>query len=35
LNLALMNVLDRNYRIQGSGIDAPGVNLFVGLKFSF
>jgi len=35
LNLALMNVLDHNYRIHGSGIDAPGVNLLVGLKFSF
>ncbi|MGH9936905.1 MAG: TonB-dependent receptor plug domain-containing protein, partial [Blastocatellia bacterium] len=35
LNLALMNLLDRNYRIHGSGIDAPGVNLFVGLRFSF
>jgi hemoglobin/transferrin/lactoferrin receptor protein len=35
LNLALMNLLDRNYRIHGSGIDAPGVNLLVGLKFSF
>jgi hemoglobin/transferrin/lactoferrin receptor protein len=35
LNLALMNILDRNYRIHGSGIDAPGVNLFASLKFSF
>ncbi len=35
LNLALMNLLDHNYRIHGSGIDAPGVNLFIGLKFSF
>src|SRR5262245_954679 len=35
LNLALMNFLDRNYRVHGSGVDAPGINLFVGLKFSF
>ncbi len=35
LNIALMNFLDRNYRIHGSGLDAPGINLFVGLKFSF
>lgn len=35
LNLALMNFTDRNYRVHGSGVDAPGVNLFVGLKFSF
>lgn len=35
LNLALMNFTDRNYRVHGSGVDAPGINLFVGLKFSF
>jgi len=35
LNLALMNLLDRNYRVHGSGIDAPGVSLFIGLKFTF
>ncbi len=35
LDLALMNLLDRNYRIHGSGIDAPGVSLFAGLRFSF
>ncbi|MFN0108744.1 MAG: TonB-dependent receptor domain-containing protein [Blastocatellia bacterium] len=35
LNLALMNFTDRNYRVHGSGLDAPGVNLFVGLKFRF
>jgi outer membrane receptor protein involved in Fe transport len=35
LNVALMNFLDRNYRVHGSGMDAPGINLFVGLRFSF
>jgi hemoglobin/transferrin/lactoferrin receptor protein len=35
LNLALMNLLDRNYRVHGSGVDAPGINLYVGLRFSF
>jgi outer membrane receptor protein involved in Fe transport len=35
LNVALMNFLDRNYRVHGSGIDAPGINIFVGLRFSF
>jgi hemoglobin/transferrin/lactoferrin receptor protein len=35
LTLALMNFTDRNYRVHGSGVDAPGVNLFIGLKFSF
>ncbi len=35
LNVALMNFLDRNYRVHGSGVDAPGVNLFVGLRLSF
>jgi outer membrane receptor protein involved in Fe transport len=35
LNIALMNFLDRNYRVHGSGVDAPGINLFAGLKFSF
>lgn len=35
LNLALMNILDRNYRVHGSGLDAPGINFFAGIKFSF
>ncbi|MCI0337256.1 MAG: TonB-dependent receptor [Acidobacteria bacterium] len=35
LNVALMNFLDRNYRVHGSGVDAPGINVFIGLRFSF
>jgi outer membrane receptor protein involved in Fe transport len=35
LNLALMNFTDRNYRVHGSGVDAPGISLFVGLRVSF
>jgi len=35
LNMALMNFLDRNYRIHGSGVDAPGINLHIGMRFSF
>ena len=35
LSLSLRNFLDRNYRIHGSGIDAPGINGFVGIRFWF
>jgi outer membrane receptor protein involved in Fe transport len=35
LNLALMNIADRNYRTHGSGVDAPGINFYARLKFSF
>ena len=35
LNFAVMNLLDKNYRVHGSGVDAPGVNVFVGLRYSF
>jgi outer membrane receptor protein involved in Fe transport len=35
LNIAVMNLLDHNYRVHGSGVDAPGVNFFVGLRLSF
>lgn len=35
LNMALMNFLDRNYRIHGSGMDSPGINMHIGLRFSF
>jgi outer membrane receptor protein involved in Fe transport len=35
LNAALENLLDRNYRIHGSGIDSPGVNAWVGVGYRF
>jgi outer membrane receptor for ferrienterochelin and colicin len=35
LNGALENLLDRNYRYHGSGIDAPGVNAWLGVRFLF
>jgi len=35
LTFALRNLLDQNYRIHGSGIDEPGRNGFVGLRFTF
>lgn len=35
LNLGLFNILDRNYRPHGSGTDAPGINLRIGLRFAF
>jgi outer membrane receptor protein involved in Fe transport len=35
VNFALMNLLDRNYRIHGSGVDAPGANAWVGLRYRF
>jgi outer membrane receptor protein involved in Fe transport len=34
-NAALLNVLDRNYRVHGSGIDSPGVNAYTALRFTF
>jgi outer membrane receptor protein involved in Fe transport len=35
LNFGLSNLLDKSYRMHGSGIDAPGINGFVGLRYSF
>jgi hemoglobin/transferrin/lactoferrin receptor protein len=35
LNMALENMLDKNYRYHGSGVDAPGVNAWLGVRFSF
>lgn len=32
---AIDNVMDRNYRVHGSGIDAPGINLYVNLSYRF
>ncbi len=35
LHFAVMNLLDKNYRVHGSGVDAPGINLFLRLRYSF
>jgi hypothetical protein len=35
LTVAVLNALDRNYRIHGSGVDAPGVNVFAGLSIGY
>lgn len=35
LLLALDNLLDRNYRVHGSGVDAPGINGYAGIRFLF
>jgi hypothetical protein len=32
LDIALMNALDRNYRVHGSGVDAPGVSVYARLN---
>lgn len=34
-NLGIHNLLDRGYRVHGSGVDASGVNVVVGLTWSF
>lgn len=34
-DFAVMNLLDKNYRIHGSGVDAPGRNFFVRLRYQF
>jgi iron complex outermembrane receptor protein/hemoglobin/transferrin/lactoferrin receptor protein len=35
LDVAVLNLLDKNYRTHGSGLDAPGRNLFVRLRLLF
>jgi outer membrane receptor protein involved in Fe transport len=35
VNLALTNLLDRNYRVYGSGVDSAGVSAYVGFRYSF
>ncbi|MFN0088384.1 MAG: TonB-dependent receptor plug domain-containing protein [Blastocatellia bacterium] len=35
LDFAVMNLLDKNYRVHGSGVDSPGRNLFIRLRYSF
>ncbi|MBN2243523.1 MAG: TonB-dependent receptor [Acidobacteria bacterium] len=34
-NFGLFNILDRNYRIHGSGVDTPGAGLRAGLRYAF
>lgn len=34
-NFAVMNLLDKNYRVHGSGVDAPGRNFYLSLRYSF
>jgi len=35
INVALENLLDKNYRYHGSGTDAPGFNAWVGVRWQF
>jgi outer membrane receptor protein involved in Fe transport len=31
----IMNVFDRNYRVHGSGVDGPGFNVYLGVRYIF
>lgn len=35
LTAALLNLLDRNYRVHGSGFDSPGINAFAAVRYRF
>jgi outer membrane receptor protein involved in Fe transport len=35
LQFAAVNLLDRNYRLHGSGVDAPGFNAYLGIRYRF
>ncbi|MBX9601496.1 MAG: TonB-dependent receptor [Bryobacteraceae bacterium] len=35
LTAALMNLLDRNYRVHGSGFDSAGINAFAAVRYRF
>ncbi|MGH9845340.1 MAG: TonB-dependent receptor [Blastocatellia bacterium] len=35
LNFTVMNLLDKNYRVHGSGVDAPGRNVYLRLIYAF
>ena len=35
VTLGLINALDRNYRVHGSGVDAPGRNFFGAIKVNY
>jgi len=35
INAALENITDENYRIHGSGVNEPGINLIVGVELTF
>lgn len=35
LSAGVLNLLDRNYRIHGSGVDSPGISAFLGVRLAW